>query len=104
MCKALPRPHPSSSSYLVFSSLDAAGEAFGEELPICLEAFSKNLVLDATYDGGVSSFGGLLRSREGGSGGRVGGLQMELFSEKDRLFRPCASPVVPLSCVLFWKD
>lgn len=50
--------HPStscSSSHLVFSSLDAAGEAFGEELPICLEAFSKNLVLDATYDGGVSS-------------------------------------------------
>lgn len=72
----------------MFSSLEAAVEAFGEELPICLEAFSKNLVLEATYDAGVSSFRVLLRRREGGSGGRVGGRQMELFSEKDRPFSP----------------
>lgn len=45
------------------------------------------------YDAGVSSFRVLLRRREGGSGGRVGGRQMELFSEKDRPFSPWASPV-----------
>lgn len=55
---------------------------------MCLEAFSKNLVFEATYDAGESSFGVLLRTREGGSGGRVGGRQMELFSEKDRTFAP----------------
>lgn len=75
----------------MFSSLEVAGEALQEEigleLPVCLEAFSKNLVLVATYDI-VSSFGGLVGKREGGSGGRVGGRQMELFSVKDRPFRP----------------
>jgi len=45
------------------------------------------------YDAGVSSFRVLLSRREGGSGGRVGGRQMELFSEKERPFSPWASPV-----------
>lgn len=72
----------------MFSSLEAAGEVFGEALPIGLEAFSKNLVLEATYDARLSSFGVLLRRWEGGSGGRVGGRQMKLLSEKDRPFSP----------------
>lgn len=48
---------------------------------------------DTYYDAGASSFRVLLGIREGGSGGRVGGRQMELFSEKDRPFSPWASPV-----------
>ncbi len=49
------------------------------------------------YDAGLSSFGVLLRRREGGSGGRVGGRQMELFSEKDRPFSPWTSPVTHIN-------
>lgn len=45
------------------------------------------------YEAAVSSLWGFTGNREGGSGGRVGGRQMELFSEKDRPFSPWASPV-----------